>query len=389
MQRFQKLVCAFLLLGLSGWAVAGDVLVYTGEGGQDWATHDKFGVATGKTVYYESTLPADLSAFDCVILPINVEGFTGATLAALNAYTNGGGRLIAEAEHNRASGAYLGAIDAMNAVAADLGSAMSVLGDYLDCGFNVTTNIHPSPFTDGVTEILMACTSEVAVAVAPTAHSLVGTPSLDITFIGAEKIGSGMFFLLGDGNTLSDGSFDGYENYDNGLLAANLCDQASLGIEVAIDIKFCSDPNAFNCRKKGVLPVTIFGTADFDVASIDISTLKLCTEGPELCTQAPRDFSYADRGDPTSDLGAAMCRVLDLGDGVFEEQDYLNPDGFIDLDIAFEANEVQDILEVFCSFDKGTVSEPLIITGMTLDGTEIFSVPVPHVGVDQLLKVNK
>lgn len=155
--------------------------------------------------------------------------------------------------------------------------------------------------------------------------------------------------------------------------------------EVAIDIKFCSDPNGFNCRKNGVLPVTIFGTEEFDVASIDIGTLRLCTEGGD-CTGAPRDYSTADRGDPDSDLGAAMCAInLDTG----EEEDFLNPDGFTDLDVAFEASEVQEMLGRFCSDDKGTVSEPLVITGMTVDGNPITSVPMPNVGVDQLWKVDK
>ena len=386
MQRFRNLVFAVLLLTLSGWAVAGDVLVYTGEGGQPWATFDKFGVATGKTVHYESSLPADLSVYDCLILPINVEGFSDATLAALNAYTNAGGRLIAQAEHDEAGGLYLGAIDAMNLMATNLGSAMSVVGDYLDCGFNPTTNIHPSPFTAGVTEILMACTSEVAIAADSSAHSLVGTPTDDITFVGAERIGSGTFILLGDGNMLSDNSSNAYDDYDNGLLAANLCDQASFSIEVAIDIKFCSDPNALNCRKKGVLPVTIFGMEDFDVTDIDISTLQLCTVDLLFCTQAPREYSYADRGDPTTDLGESMC-AINPETGVEE----LNPDGYVDLDVAFEASEVKAILGDFCEeAAKGDVSQALVIIGETYDGVPIYSVPQDdNTGIDRLVKANK
>jgi hypothetical protein len=160
-------------------------------------------------------------------------------------------------------------------------------------------------------------------------------------------------------------------------------------IEVAIDIKFCSDPNAFNCKKKGVLPVTIFGTEDFDVEGIDISSLQLCTEDLLNCTNAPIDWSVADRGDPEFDLGAAMCAVVEVEEGIFEEQDYLTQDGFLDLDAAFEASEVQDMLGTFCSDVKGATSEPLVITGTTLDGATIFSVPLPNLGTDQLWKVNK
>ena len=69
--------------------------------------------------------------------------------------------------------------------------------------------------------------------------------------------------------------------------------------------------------------------------------------------------------------------------------DYLNPDTYLDVDVAFEASEVQDMLKAFCSADKGATSEPLVIAGTTLDGVTLFSVPVPNVGIDQLWKVSK
>lgn len=162
-------------------------------------------------------------------------------------------------------------------------------------------------------------------------------------------------------------------------------------IEVAIDIKFCSDPNAFNCRKKGVLPVTIFGTDTVDVASIDPSTLRLCLASDmSVCTNGPKDYSYADRGNPESDLGAAQCAWEDPdGDGVFEEQDYLHPEGFLDMDAAFEASEVQAMLGDFCGDEKGAVSQALVIKGLIFGDTPFYSDPFPNVGIDQLWKVNK
>ncbi len=134
--------------------------------------------------------------------------------------------------------------------------------------------------------------------------------------------------------------------------------------------------------------MTIFGTDTFDVADIDPSTLKLCVEDFG-CTNGPRDWSMDDRGDPTSDLGAAVCEIIEVDEGVFEEQDYLNPDGFLDLDATFEASEVQDLLGVFCSGPKNGVSPTLVITGSTFDGTAIFSAPIGNTGIDQLWKVNK
>lgn len=158
--------------------------------------------------------------------------------------------------------------------------------------------------------------------------------------------------------------------------------------EVAIDIKFCSDPNAFNCRKNGVLPVTIFGAYGFDVTDIDLSTLQLCKEDLSACTQAPRGYTIADRGDPDSDLGAGQCALVEdpPRSGVYVEQDSLTKDDFLDLDAVFESSEVQEMLATFCDGAKFTASETLIIIGLTTDGTPIHSVPIGDTGIDQLWK---
>ncbi|MCH7836126.1 MAG: hypothetical protein IH864_04595 [Chloroflexi bacterium] len=108
----------------------------------------------------------------------------------------------------------------MNDLAAALGSGLSVVPALIDTGFNTTTNIDSSSFTVGVSSIRYAATSEVAVSGA--AESLVRTKG-GTTFIGADSIGSGVFFLLGDFNVLSDQSDSGYIIQDNGALAANMC----------------------------------------------------------------------------------------------------------------------------------------------------------------------
>ena len=154
-------------------------------------------------------------------------------------------------------------------------------------------------------------------------------------------------------------------------------------VAIAIDIKFCKDPNKYKCTTMKTLPVTIFGTDSFDVADIDPSTLQLCQEDFSACTNGPSGLSIADRGDPRSDLGAAMCAV-DLNTG--EELDFLNPDGFLDLDAAFEASEVQAMLGYFCDQPKNTVSKALIVIGSTFDGIPIYSNPFPNTGIDQLVK---
>ena len=44
-------------------------------------------------------------------------------------------------------------------------------------------------------------------------------------------------------------------------------------MEVSIDIKPGSDPNGVNPRSKGVIPVAVLGSVDFDATQVDFSTV--------------------------------------------------------------------------------------------------------------------
>ncbi len=50
---------------------------------------------------------------------------------------------------------------------------------------------------------------------------------------------------------------------------------ASTGVWVGIDIKPGSCPNSINLKSKGVVPVAVLTTGDFDAASVDPSTVAL------------------------------------------------------------------------------------------------------------------
>ena len=161
--------------------------------------------------------------------------------------------------------------------------------------------------------------------------------------------------------------------------------------EVDIDIKFCSNPNAHNCRSGGVLPVTIFGAADLDVTNIDLASLQLCRDDNGDCTPLGSviDSKTADRGRP-GDRGASECERIDTDDDGVPDLDVLNPDGFVDLDAAFDKFAVSDLLDI-CADDgsKGDSSQPLVIQGSLLDGTPILSTAVGTDGIDQLVRKNK
>jgi hypothetical protein len=95
-------------------------------------------------------------------------------------------------------------------------------------------------------------------------------------------------------------------------------------IEVPVDIKPQSCPNPLNAKKKGVLPVAILGTDDLDVTQIDPASVQL--EGI-----SPLRWAIEDVATPyepyTGKEGAYDCHTL-------------GRDGFVDLTLKFEAQEV-------------------------------------------------
>jgi len=104
-------------------------------------------------------------------------------------------------------------------------------------------------------------------------------------------------------------------------------------LQVAIDIKPGSCPNAFNGKAKGVVPVAIVGTELFDVIDIDPETVTL--EGV-----SPVDWSYDDTTQPVE--GDASCENCFNADGYLSDTDgdqipdtYLG-DGYIDLILHFD-----------------------------------------------------
>lgn len=144
--------------------------------------------------------------------------------------------------------------------------------------------------------------------------------------------------------------------------------------EAVIDIQLCENPNNFNCRRKGSLPVTIFGTADLDVSEINLSTLQLCLANDrDECVSLVDATFPEDHGNPETDLGAARCGRR-------------NRDGFDDINALFSATAIATLIE--CStIGQGNASPTLIIKGELTDGTQFQSTPVDDIGIDQLLIV--
>ena len=117
-------------------------------------------------------------------------------------------------------------------------------------------------------------------------------------------------------------------------------------IPVYVDIKPGSWPNPLELKTKGVLPVAVCGTEDFDVTTIDPETIRLTLEGIGVGV-APLRWNYEDVATPYT---GAPCSGHDL-----------EGDGYLDLSLKFKAREVIDTLGLDVFSDGEVVI--LILTG--------------------------
>jgi hypothetical protein len=117
-------------------------------------------------------------------------------------------------------------------------------------------------------------------------------------------------------------------------------------LAVDADIKPGSCPNPLNVRSKGVLPVAVLGTADFDITTIDLASVR-------LAGVPPIRSSFEDVATPAD---GDECECTTAG-----------PDGHIDLSLKFNT---EDIVKAIGEVADGKVLE-LTLMGELLDGTAI------------------
>jgi len=203
-------------------------------------------------------------------------------------------------------------------------------------------------------------------------------------------------------------------------------------VEAPIDVDFCRSPNRFRCEGKGkgkgksdkskgkgkgkrcdtnrigkgkgrgkseatsnangksndkreegdLTPITVFGTRDLDVRTIDLNSVHLCLQDDTACLNSAslRSVEYRDFGDPNFDLGADECTVID---GV--EQPYLNPDGIDDMKLVWETKDIIEGLLGDCdNACEGSSSSTLVFKAKGNDGAVVVSRPVDDPGIDRL-----
>lgn len=131
-----------------------------------------------------------------------------------------------------------------------------------------------------------------------------------------------------------------------------------------MDVKPGACPNSFNPRSRGVLPVAIIGTEDFDVTAVNVSSVLLSradgvggevspNEGPPGPHTVIEDMATPFDGEP--------CGCHDL-----------EGDGIDDLVMKFRKNDMVDILQL----DESSAGDEieLMVSGNLLDGTEFATI---------------
>ena len=145
-------------------------------------------------------------------------------------------------------------------------------------------------------------------------------------------------------------------------------------LEVPVDIKPASCPNPLNVKSKGVLPVAILGTADFDVTQIDPSTVQLAVFGPGSepfdPIIPPDEKKRADVATPYEPYIGKMNCVEGCND--------LGPDGYMDVTLKFNMREVGAALSEVPHGECMIMA----VTGSLFDGTSF-------IGEDVVLIINK
>jgi hypothetical protein len=109
-------------------------------------------------------------------------------------------------------------------------------------------------------------------------------------------------------------------------------------IDPDIDIRPWSCRNPLNMRSRGVLPVAILGSEDFDVRAIDVSTVILSLKESKDGAKPIRS-RYADVSGP---LARELCDRHELGPDGYEDFFWFfkTRDGYEDLFLLFKTRDV-------------------------------------------------
>jgi len=148
-----------------------------------------------------------------------------------------------------------------------------------------------------------------------------------------------------------DGVFGVVSNTQTNIFYGQHSVPGELWTEVYVDIKPMSCPNPLRITGKGVLPVAILGTEDFDVTTVDPASIRLVG----LAGVPALRWAWEDVTTPYDGGEECGCNILE-------------GDGFMDLTLKFET---QEVIETLGEVNDGDVLT-LKLYGTLHDGTHII-----------------
>ncbi|MHC4447082.1 MAG: PQQ-dependent sugar dehydrogenase [Planctomycetota bacterium] len=134
-------------------------------------------------------------------------------------------------------------------------------------------------------------------------------------------------------------------------------------VEAGLDVKPGSCPNSLSRRNQGVLPVALAGSASFDAAQVDISSVRLVRAdgvGGEVSPIAGPPGSHPVLEDVATPFDGEGCDCHEL-----------EGDGLLDLSVKFRAQDVVGALELG-TLPQGTQVE-VVVNFDLVDGTSFTS----------------
>ena len=127
---------------------------------------------------------------------------------------------------------------------------------------------------------------------------------------------------------------------------SDICETPPCEPTLSVDIKPTSCPNPLRARGKGVLPVAILGTEDFDVTTIDVLTIT-------LAGVSPIRSSFEDVATPLDKEDECECTTE-------------GPDGYLDLTLKFDKRQIVEALGDLSLLPRRSVI-PLTLRGKLMD----------------------
>lgn len=220
----------------------------------------------------------------------------------------------------------------------DPSTLVDTIADLIEAQVKILTNLSLVPTGDTAQFV---SSLEPSGGYGPIDTSSETTWTFDITFTGIPCAEDEVTYY-GTIDVVADGSVEAAKSVE---ITVPRC-----LITVGIDIKPGSYPNSINLKKKGVIPVAILGSADFDVHNVDMNSLIFAGLPVKIKGDGRPQCAYQDvSGNFTHPKGA--------------------PDGFIDLVCQYIMN-----LSKWAPGDGYATLSGMLLDGTPIEGTDTIRI---------------